>query len=157
MENMKRIDPRSAKARRAEGWAAFAVCLAVAAGLFWLANRFDWPAWIPVSAAGLAGAISVWDVIVAPGAMYRSWRYRVAEKEIELHHGLWSRYRTIVPMSRIQHVHSKQGPIQKQYGLATVTFSTAAGSHHIPGISEEEAERVRKQIAEWAGVADADR
>jgi len=154
---MKRIDPRSVQARRAEGWAAVVVCLIVVAGAFRLADRFGWPAWISVAAAGAAAAISVWELIVAPGAMYRSWRYRVSEKDIELHHGLWSRYRTIVPMSRIQHVHSKQGPIQKRYGLATVTFSTAAGSHHIPGISEAEAERVRGRIAEWAGVADADR
>ncbi len=154
--DMKRLDPRSAQARRAEGWVGFAVMLAIVIGLFWATGRFGWPTWIAFAAASLAASFSVWDVLLAPGATYRSWRYAISEKDIELHHGLWARYRTLVPMSRIQHVHSRQGPIQKRYGLATVTFSTAAGSHQIPGVTEEEAERIRKQIAEWAGVADAD-
>ena len=153
---MMRIDPRSVPARRAEGWISAIAGSTVAGVLFWLAARYGWPAWIAVSGAAVAAAIAVWDVVVAPGATYSAWRYAVTEKEIELHHGIWSRYRTIVPMSRIQHVHSKQGPIQKRYGLSTVTFSTAAGSHRIPGVSEAEAERIRKRIAEWAGVADAD-
>lgn len=153
---MNRIDPRAVKARRLEGWITSAVCLVIVAVLGWLTARYDWPIWIAALSAAIAAVIVVLELAVLPGLLYRSWRYALNEKEIELHHGFWVRKRTLVPMSRVQHVHSTQGPIQKEYGLSTVTFSTAAGSHHIPALSEGEAERLRRQIAEWAGVADAE-
>ncbi|UUZ81856.1 PH domain-containing protein [Paenibacillus sp. P26] len=128
--------------------------LAVVAVLGILTASYDWPVWIAAGTAAVVALLVVMDLTVVPGWMYRSWQYAIAEKEIELHHGIWVRKRTLIPMSRIQHVDSKQGPILKYYGLSTVTFSTAAGSHHIPALSEEEAEQVRRQISDWAGVAD---
>ncbi|WP_311772763.1 PH domain-containing protein [Cohnella xylanilytica] len=153
---MKRIDSRAVNARRMEGVLASACCIAVVAVLGVLTARFGWPVWIVASAAALAALTAILELAVLPGLLYRSWRYSVAEKEIELQHGIWVRRRTLIPMTRIQHVDSKQGPIQKRYGLSSVTFSTAAGSHRIPALSEAEAERVRRQISDWAGVADDD-
>jgi membrane protein YdbS with pleckstrin-like domain len=44
----------------------------------------------------------------------------------------------------------------RKYGLSSVTFSTAAGQHEIPALANEEADRVRIQIAELARVNDED-
>ncbi|TLS51372.1 hypothetical protein FE782_14745 [Paenibacillus antri] len=151
---MKRIDPRAVQARRTEGWIASAADLTGLVILWALTARFDWPIWIPAAAAALSVLFVGIELIAMPKLLYRTWRYDVTEKEIELQHGLWVKKRSSIPMSRIQHVDSKQGPIQKRYGLSTVTFATAAGSHRIPALSEEEADRVRRQIAEWARVAE---
>ncbi|MFD1954853.1 PH domain-containing protein [Paenibacillus thailandensis] len=153
---MNRIDPRAVQARRTEGWISSLTGAAVVAALGWLTVRYGWPVWIAGLAFAIAVVNAVLELAVLPGALYRSWRYAVTEKEIDLHHGYWVRKRTLIPMSRIQHVNSKQGPIQKGYGLATVTLATAAGSHHIPALSEAEAERVRRLISDWAGCADGE-
>ncbi|MFC3249905.1 PH domain-containing protein [Paenibacillus sepulcri] len=57
-------------------------------------------------------------------------------------------------MVRIQHIDAKQGPILKHYGLTTLTFSTAAGSHEIPALTESTAEQVHRQIATLARLID---
>jgi len=51
--------------------------------------------------------------------------------------------RTLIPMIRVQHVDSSQGPLLKKYRLASVTISTAATVHEIPALDEEEAEELR--------------
>ncbi|MEI0736789.1 PH domain-containing protein [Paenibacillus sp. JTLBN-2024] len=149
---MKRIDPRAIHCRRTEGWVSSVGCLIVVVVLGWLTVRYDWPLWIAALTAVISAVIVVLELAVFPRVLYRSWQYAILEKEVELHHGFWVRKRTLIPMSRIQHVNAKQGPIEKGYGLSTVTFATAAGSHHIPALSEEEAERVRRQIAEGANI-----
>lgn len=153
---MQHIDSNALQARRLEGWITAAVCLAILAVLGGLTVRFAWPWWIFIVFASVGILYSVLEVAVIPGIYYRAWRYRITEKEIELHHGILVRKRTLIPMSRIQHVDSKQGPILKQYGLSTVAFATAAGSHSIPALSEAAAEQVRHQISDLAGVADED-
>jgi membrane protein YdbS with pleckstrin-like domain len=57
-------------------------------------------------------------------------------------------------MSRIQHVDTERGPIQRRYGLSTVKFFTAAGAMEIPQLSAGRADEVRDQIAALAKVHD---
>lgn len=151
---MNRIDPRAVKARRITGGISSAVYLAILLAIAWLVVRFGWPGWILAVTGAAAAALAVMELAVLPGIQYRTWRYAITDKEIDLHYGYWVRKRTLIPMPRIQHVNSKQGPVQKGHGLASVTFATAAGSHLIPDLSEEEAERVRRLITELAGAAD---
>ncbi|WP_339274017.1 PH domain-containing protein [Paenibacillus sp. FSL W8-0426] len=149
---MKRIDPRAINCRKTEGWVSSAVCLIIVVVFGLLTVRYDWPIWIVALTAVISFMIIVLELVILPSVLYRSWQYAILEKEVELHHGLWVRKRTLIPMSRIQHVNTKQGPLEKRYGLSTVTFATAAGSHCIPGLSDEEADRVRRRIAEGADI-----
>ncbi|MEK5645534.1 hypothetical protein BK138_33830 [Paenibacillus rhizosphaerae] len=153
---MKRIDPRAVKARRMEGWIASAISVVLIIALLWLTMAYSWPVWIAGWSAAAVLLFIVLELAVLPGLLYRYWRYEITEKNVELNHGVWVRRKTLIPMVRIQHVDSKQGPIQKIYGLSTVTFSTAAGSHRIPALSEQEAENIRKQISDWAGGTDGE-
>ncbi len=153
---MQHIDAKAVQVRRLEGWITAAVCLAIVAALGIFTFRFAWSWWIFLLTAAVMLAYSVLEVAVIPEVYYRTWKYRITEKEIELHHGVLVRKRTLIPMSRIQHVDSKQGPILKHFRLSAVSFATAAGSHLIPALSEMAAEQVRREISDLAGVADED-
>jgi membrane protein YdbS with pleckstrin-like domain len=95
-------------------------------------------------------------VFLFPKLRWRRWRYDIHEHEIDLLRGVVFTTRTIIPMVRIQHVNTKQGPILRRHELASITFSTAAGTHEIPGLSTETADQVRERIAELARVSRED-
>ncbi|WP_316572736.1 PH domain-containing protein [Neobacillus sp. YIM B06451] len=126
---------------------------ALAAGL---ARLFDWPLWIPLTLFLIAVAITAFMVVVFPPLKWKRWRYEVREQEIELQQGIFVIRRSLVPMARVQHVDTFQGPILRRYGLSTVVVATAATIHEIPALEEDEAEALRKQISMLARVADDD-
>lgn len=84
---------------------------------------------------------------VAPGLRWRMWRYEIRPDEVDLQRGILWIERTLVPLARIQHVDTRQGPLQRRYGLSTVVFHTAAGPNQIPELSTPVAAEVRDRIA----------
>lgn len=84
---------------------------------------------------------------VAPGLRWRMWRYEIRPDEVDLQRGILWIERTLVPLARIQHVDTRQGPLQRLYGLSTVVFHTAAGPNQIPELSTPVASEVRDRIA----------
>ncbi|MFD1706962.1 PH domain-containing protein [Siminovitchia sediminis] len=132
--------------------------------LFWgsvvtlavLTHYFDWPLWIVSAAAGLALIITILGIFVIPSLRWKRWRYEVTEHELDLQYGVFFIHRTLVPMVRVQHVDTSQGPILKKYHLATVSISTAATVHEIPAVDIQEAEELRRSISALARVAEDD-
>ena len=104
----------------------------------------------------LAGVLPVLAVLalsgvvvgVAPGLRWRRWRYEIRPDEVDLQRGILWISRTLVPLDRIQHVDTRQGPLQRRFGLSTVVFHTAAGANQIPELSTPVAAEVRDRIAE---------
>lgn len=92
-------------------------------------------------------ALSVLTVGVAPGLRWRWWRYEVRPDEVDLQRGVYWISRTLVPLARIQHVDTRQGPLQRRFGLATVIFYTAAGPNQIPELSATAAADIRDRIS----------
>ncbi|WP_409291090.1 PH domain-containing protein [Peribacillus sp. SCS-37] len=129
---------------------------AVAGGAFILFVYRDISMWIPyaLSLAALLG--TVFGVWVLPALRIRHWRYEVREKEIEIQKGIFVIRRTLIPMARVQHVDTKQGPLLARYGLSSVEVSTAASSHEIPALAVGEAEQLRKYISAMASVEEGD-
>lgn len=109
--------------------------------------------WV-VLPAGIVLALGLAWTIITPPIRYNQWRFEIREDEVDLLHGIVVKTRQIVPMSRIQHVDTTSGPIQRRYGLASVVFYTAAGSMTIPELSNQRAAAVRDQIAALAKVHD---
>lgn len=95
-------------------------------------------------------------VYLLPRLRYRRWRYEIFEQEIYIQRGILIMKRTIIPMIRVQHVDTEQGPILKKYRLATVSISTAATTHLIPALREEDASRLRDRISTLARVEEDD-
>ena len=99
---------------------------------------------LALAVLALAGVV----VGVVPELRWRRWRYEIRPDEVDLQRGIFWISRTLVPLARIQHVDTRQGPLQRRFGLSTVVFYTAAGPNQIPELSTPVAERVRDRIAE---------
>jgi uncharacterized protein len=132
-----------------------------AAKRYWRASLSGMSA-VPVVAAvaifGMVGLLVIPPAIVAvavvPELRWRRWRYEIREDEIDLQHGLFTVKRTLIPIRRIQHVGSEVSWLQGSFGVATVTFHTAAGGTSIPAIGGLEAETVRQRVAALAKALD---
>ncbi len=87
-------------------------------------------------------------VFVFPPLRWKRWKYDLTENEIDLQRGFIIQKRTIVPINRIQHVDTSQGPIYRKLGLSSVKVSTAATTHEIPALDDETAMEVRNKISQ---------
>jgi membrane protein YdbS with pleckstrin-like domain len=121
-----------------------------------VSHYWQWPIWITIPLAALALAYSIADILLVPGLRWNTWRYRVSNDQIELRHGILVRRYTIIPMVRVQHVDTEQGPILRHYGLSAVKVSTAAGTHTIPALADDMAVGLRDRISGLARVVEED-
>ncbi|XJZ27577.1 PH domain-containing protein [Bacillota bacterium Lsc_1132] len=152
----KRISERALKVWGISGLITIVIGWLFIAGIFFFVHFFHLPIWIDAIAVGIGLLLSYFLVFLFPKLKWRRWRYEVHEVEIELQHGLFILTRTLVPMVRVQHVDTIQGPILRKYGLASVVVHTAATAHQIPALEENEAEELRVYISNLAKAADED-
>ncbi|WP_066301709.1 PH domain-containing protein [Bacillus sp. FJAT-29937] len=156
LEPQRMISERGLTVWRISGAIHSFFSLLLAGGVIALTIIFNWPMWI-IAIALILFAIDMYLVIMLiPTLRWKRWRYEVRENEIELQHGVFIIKRTLVPMIRVQHVDTRQGPILRKYRLATVAISTAATVHEIPALDMDEAEELRFFISKLARVADED-
>lgn len=155
-EPQKRISPKALKVWKIYGVIESLIVAAVAAGAITLTVMFEWPQWIIAAAIAILILFTYLFVFFIPTIKWKRWRYEVREQEIELQRGIFIVKRTLVPMVRVQHVDTVQGPILKKYELATITISTAATVHEIPALDVEEADELRNSISQLARVAEDD-
>lgn len=144
-----------------KAWRVFAIILSiipllVAIALFVLAYYFEFSYWFAIGLTVFTIIEAVVTIVFIPKIRWNRWRYQIYDQEIYIQHGILVVTRTIIPMIRIQHVDTKQGPILKNYKLASLTISTAATTHEIPALLEEEASNLRDQISELARVEQDD-
>lgn len=95
-------------------------------------------------------------LVVIPPIRYARWRYELTADYLDIARGIVWRKRFIIPFIRVQNTDTRQGPILRAFGLSSVTVSTAAGEHEIPGLGNEEAELLRDRAAELARIARED-
>lgn len=98
--------------------------------------------WLPLAVA-VAGVI---HVIVVPRARYRRYRWELREEELDLLSGVFSVTRTIVPITRIQHVSVQRTGWTSVFDLVRLNVHTAAGAMTIPGLAPAHAAGVRDDI-----------
>jgi uncharacterized protein len=108
--------------------------------------------------AWLAWAVAVGVVAVggvaAPLLRWRTWRYEVRDEEIDLLRGAVVVRRTLIPMTRVQHVDTQRTPLSDLFELRSVTVHTAADSHSIPALRPADAAAIRDRIAVLARQPD---
>ncbi|MEI3376264.1 MAG: PH domain-containing protein [Coriobacteriales bacterium] len=95
-------------------------------------------------------------LVILPPIRYARWRYQLSDEYLDIAKGIIWRKRYIIPFIRVQNTDTRQGPILRAFKLASVTVSTAAGSHEIPGLDAESAEALRDRAAELARLARED-
>jgi uncharacterized protein len=115
-------------------------------------------------AGGLAGWVSGWWGAVAAGAVLvgglaaewfvrrrvRAWAYCEREDDLLVRRGVLFSRLSVIPYGRMQFVDVRAGPVERAFGLATVRMHTAAAASdaRIPGLSGDEAARLRDRLAE---------
>ncbi|MFD2353526.1 PH domain-containing protein [Nonomuraea ferruginea] len=106
-----------------------------AVAAFWFLT--DRPLWLGVAAtASAVGCLAV--ALVAPHAYYRVQRWEVTGEAVYTRRGWLTHTWRVAPMSRVQTVDTAGGPVQRLFGLAdvTVTTASAAGAVRIEGLDE---------------------
>jgi membrane protein YdbS with pleckstrin-like domain len=122
----------------------------IAAGVVGVMAREVLPeAWRPLLWA-LPVAALVLGTPVVPEWRWRRWRWEVRASGIDLRRGTLQVRRTLIPMTRVQHVETTRGVLEQSLKLATVQIHTAAGSHTIPLLSADDAAQLRTRIAALA-------
>jgi uncharacterized protein len=155
-EPQKRISEKALKVWRLYGIMYASIMWIISIAALVLTILFDWHWGIVVGLFIVAIAVTYIFVSILPKLRWRRWRYEVREQEIELQRGIIIVKRTLVPMVRVQHVDTGQGPILKKYNLSTITISTAATKHEIPALETSEADELRTSISLLARVAEDD-
>ncbi len=99
--------------------------------------------------SGAAAILLIGWAILVPGRRYRSWAFAMAEDELHIQHGLWTRTRTVVPFGRVQHIDVAQGPIERAFGVGRLILHTAgtrSSAVDLPGLEFGQAGRMRDVI-----------
>lgn len=155
-EPQKRISSRALTAWKISGVIKTIISWGVITAAILVVRIFEVPLWVHVVLIAAGILFAYLFVFLFPSLRWRRWRYEVREEEIELQHGILVRSRTLVPMVRVQHVDTVQGPLLRRYHLASVIVHTAATAHEIPALEESEAEELRFFISKLARVAEDD-
>ncbi|MDV3125652.1 PH domain-containing protein [Mycobacterium sp. 21AC1] len=115
---------------------------------------------------GLAAAATVLGIVMFV-VVVPLWRYRVHRWDISVDTGTPAVYtrsgwlvqeRRIAPISRVQTVDTYRGPLDRLFGLANVTVTTAssAGAVRIVALDSDVADRVVAQLTDIAAIGEQD-
>lgn len=151
-----RIEKSAIKVWKITGLIYTIIFLCLTIGLTVLGILYDWPYWLAGISLGLTILLICLAIFLIPPLRWRRWRYQLYDQEIYIQHGILIVKRTLIPMVRVQHVDTKQGPILRKFKLASLEVSTAATMHEIPALKLSEAEALRDQISVLARVEQND-
>ncbi|KGL39603.1 hypothetical protein BMT55_00235 [Listeria newyorkensis] len=157
LENLAQKLPEKIKTVWRQGYAiAILIFLAISIGAAILFYAIDVSLWW--SAIGFAFTILYFVLtffLIVPFRWAR-WSYQIRHDEIEIQHGIIFRSRVLIPMIRVQHVETDQGPLLRKQKLVSVSISTAATVHTIEAVQAEESDALRHHILELVKVAKED-
>jgi uncharacterized protein len=138
-------------------WAIAALVLAAAtaatAGLLAMGDE-DGAGLVVALVGGGLTALVVAAAVVQPRLAYRRFRYEITELGLYVARGrLWRRWQ-VVPHARVQTVDTKRGPLERAFGLVSVSVSTASakGGTDIPGLDPRVADGLVEELARRAGI-----
>lgn len=93
---------------------------------------------------------SIW----LPSLAFDRWAYALRDDDLVISRGVLVRAVTAIPVSRIQHVDTRQGPLEQLLGLTRVQIHTASGvggDGVIPGLTQADAEALRDELIRVSG------
>jgi uncharacterized protein len=155
------VDPAHPPSRRAPlRWAIGGLVpwLVLAAGqAVWIAfdRRLLWLHLVAAAITVLGAAISL---TVVPLWRYRVHRWELGPQAVYTRTGWLVQERRIAPISRVQTVDTYRGPLDRLFGLANVTVTTAssAGAVHIAALDVAVADQLVAQLTDIAAIGGED-
>jgi uncharacterized protein len=154
-------DPANPPSRKAPlVWALSALIpwavLALAQLVWFVIDHRTW--WLhAIAAAATAVGVLVF-VVVVPLWRFRVHRWDVSPDAVYTRSGWLVQERRIAPISRVQTVDTERGPLDRLFGLANVTVTTAssAGAVRIVALDSDVADRVVAQLTDIAAIGGED-
>lgn len=142
----KRVSPRLATVRRILLLALTAVLVIIAIVLLVLLPDRKW---IGTLIGILTVASGIWGWFWA-GRNQRSWGYTENADDLLVTRGVMFKRLVAIPYGRMQFVDIQAGPLDRAYGIATVTLHTASPetAADIPGLLAAEATALRNRLTE---------
>lgn len=154
-------DPANPPSRKAPlVWALGALipwALLALAQLAWLVVDYrTW--WVHAVAAVITAMCVFLFVVVVPLWRFRVHRWEVSPNAVYTRSGWLVQERRIAPISRVQTVDTERGPLDRLFGLANVTVTTAssAGAVRIVALDVDVADRVVAQLTDIAAIGAED-
>ena len=98
----------------------------------------------------LFSSVAIGVAIWLPKMAYDRFGYAIREHDFYVERGVLLKRRTAIPLSRIQHVDTHQGPLEQVMKLSQLHVFTASGMSAdgcLPGLSKEMADSLRDQLA----------
>jgi uncharacterized protein len=155
------VDPANKPSRKAPlVWALGAAIpwlLLVLGQLVWFALDRRLTLAHALAAAGTMVGIVVF-VVVAPWWRYRVHRWDIDPQAVYTRSGWLTQERRIAPISRVQTVDTERGPLDRLFGLANVTVTTAssAGAVRIAALDSDIADRIVAQLTDSVAIGGED-
>ena len=151
-----RADPRAITLWRLDGllWFFMFYLPVIGGGMILASSRLGGGTALPAILLVASAVVGAAWALIWPALTWERLRYAVREHDLLVEQGVLFRQRVSVPLRRIQHVGTRQGPLERALGLARLTVYTAAGvaaDAWIEGLSQEVAESLRDQLARRSG------
>ena len=142
----KRLSPNYRSLRRLTTLISIPLVFGIPAVAVWALTGLWWIAAIILA----VGALLLGIRLALITRTWRSWGYVEREDDLYITHGVLFRNLTAVPYGRMQLVEVASGPLERAFGLATVTMKTASAETNasIPGLTPDEATRLRDRLTE---------
>ncbi|MBB4892290.1 hypothetical protein FHS39_001301 [Streptomyces olivoverticillatus] len=150
-----RVDPRARRWWAAQAWLAVSGPALLSAAVLLALSALFFPGALPWLAPLTAVVLvlpALGYALAMPALRYRVHAWEVGEAAVYAASGWFRHKRRIAPLSRVQTVDTVRGPLQRRYGLATVTVTTAstAGDVKIAGLSDADAALLAERIGDAA-------
>ena len=143
-------DPAAKKAWRLTRLITAGVFFALLIAAYWILWLMGMPKPGAYIALGILGALTLLFLVMAfafPAIEYRQWGYRIEEDKVTIRHGIFWIHTQVIPIIRIQNVTTRQGPIDRHYGLCSVELALASGTFDIRGLKKEDADDISQKLS----------
>ncbi|MGO1199157.1 MAG: PH domain-containing protein, partial [Dermabacteraceae bacterium] len=106
--------------------------------------------WWWIAACAVLPLLLILQHLLLTPRRVRAIGYLDEEEDLTIASGIMFRSVHTIPYGRVQSVKIGEGPIERRYGLATLTITTAAGggTEALPGLPKAEAERLRTLLTD---------
>ncbi|MET0654454.1 MAG: PH domain-containing protein [Pseudoxanthomonas sp.] len=140
------LPPRGARLAAFGNAMGFAIPSVLSSGVLSRLADFGTP-WLIAPVAGVLGAaFGAWLGV----KRHRRTLWKLDAEGFALQRGRWWQTETRVPVSRVQHLDLKRGPLERAFKLATLVIHTAGtkmAAVSVSGLDGEDAERLRDRLA----------
>jgi membrane protein YdbS with pleckstrin-like domain len=130
--------------------AVVGIGLVVGLAIVAVSNRGVGTVWFSLLFAGILLTIMLtWLAVYWPKWDYDRTSWRLSETGLEIRGGVIWRHRISIPTARVQHADVSQGPLQRKYGLGSLTVHTAGtqnASVALDGLLHETALELRDKV-----------